>query len=352
MSALAGTARAGDPPGFPSGPTAPTAPTTAPDPAGEFAKQRMAALRKFARDKQADPMWKEREDADGDCRIDREARRATVTFTADGVQHCKLGQLGEGYAVDVWILTVKDLYSVGDHYRVTAKPGEPLGAAPVHGTSDDVKAALAVLSGLHEDYATAAWWHAPKPLGPYHNDSVTITVTLDEAGVAADTKLAIAPLYSINLSVAAVVGPGFSTYALVDGKIAESKSSANLDYYFGVHVYPFSWQRNGNNRVRPGRYFSDPYNRFIDRLSLLAGVNLAHPTQGGFIGLALEVYDGISITGGWQPRKLAVLSGDNKVGDMLTGDAVPTDSHWKLSGWGVGLSVDASVLKPLVSVLH
>jgi hypothetical protein len=352
VALVAGQARAADPPGFPSTGTPPPTAVTAVT-VDIVASDRIAALKKFARDKQADPMFAQHEGTGGACAIDFDRRVVTLTFGADGVQHCRLTELAEGFKLDVWVLTVKGLYAAGGHYRVIVKPGEPLKAVPVHGSSDDVKAVLRVLSGLQQDYTTPDWWHAPAQYGPYHHDSITLTVALQEAGIEEQTKITIAPLYSVNLGVTALVGSGFSRYAVVDGKISESKNQANLDYYFGVHLYPFSWQRNGNNSIRPGRYFSDTYTTFGDRLSLLLGINLAHPTQGGYVGAAIELYGGISITGGWQPRKIDILKTGSMAGDaVVVGDAVPTDAHWKLSSRGVGLSIDVTLLKPVLGAIQ
>lgn len=347
--AMPGAAWAGDPPGFPSTPGA-TGPAPGPSP-DDVARGRIAALKKFARDKESDPMFAEHEAAERGCRIDHGHRLVTLTFNADGTLHCKLTELAEGYQLEIYVLTVKDVYSTGNHYRVTVAPGAPLKAVPIHGTSSDVKAALEMLAGAHAEYVDAAWWRAPIAYGPYHFDSGTITVALDEAAISEDTKLAIAPLYPLNLSVIALAGPGLSSFAVVDGKIAESRNPADLAYYFGVHAYPLSWNRNGNNKTRPGRYFSDDYSDWVDRVSLVAGVNLSHPTEGGYLGAAVEVYSGISITGGWQPRKFRQLQAGHAVGDPIMGSEAPTDAAWKLTGWGVGLSVDATLIKPLLSLV-
>jgi hypothetical protein len=342
-----------DPPGFPStgsggkpSPPGTTPQTQSPD---DVARGRIAALKKFVRDKEADPKFAEHEGPERACRVDRDQQRVTLTFNADGTLHCKLNEIAEGYEIEIYILTVKELYATGSHYRVTVAPGAPLKTVPIHGSSDDVKAELAVLSGLHAEFTEADWWRAPTRYGPYHFDSGTITITLDEAAVAQDTKLTIEPLYRFGLAVVAVAGPGVPSYTIVDGKISESQNRADLAYYFGVHFYPFSWHRDGKNHILPGRYFNDEYSAWYDRISLLAGVNLSHPTEAGFLGAAVEVYAGVSITGGWQPRKYQQLHAGNAVGDMITGDQVPTDAVWKTSGWGVGLSVDATLLKTLLA---
>jgi len=341
-------ARADDPPGFPS--TGGGAPAAGKPTVDELARQRMAALRKFVRDKESDPKYAEHEHAGGACRIDHAKKLVTLTFSADGVLHCRLSELAEGYRIEVYVLTVQGLYASGDHYGVSVKTGEPLKAAPIHGSSSDAKAALAVLSGLGEDYSAAEWWKAPRTYGPYHFDGITLTISLDEAGVEAQTQLKMAPLYLVNLSVVALAGPGVSSYAIVDGKIAESTNKADLDYYVGVHVFPLSWNRNGHKQLRPGRYYSDRYDSWADRISLVVGANLSHPREGGYLGAALELYNGIAITGGWQPRKLHALDPRSAVGDPITGDAVPTNSTWKLANWGVGLSVSSTILKPLGSL--
>lgn len=347
--ALGRVARA-DPPGFPSTPAAtPPAPAAGPQTADDVARARIAALKKFVRDKEADRKFAEHEGEGRACRIDHEHQLVTLTFNADGTLHCKLGEVAEGYQLEIWILTVKGQFSGPGHYRVTVAPGAPLKSVPVHGTSDDVKAELAVLGGLHAEFTDADWWCAPTRFGPYHFDSGTVTIVLDEAAVTQETKLAITPLYRFNLTVLGVVGPGLPGFAIANGKITESLNRADLAYYFGIHAYPFSWHRNGNNHTLPGRYFSDDYGGWYDRLSVVAGINLSHPTEAGFVGAAIEVYGGVAITGGWQPRKYQRLHAGNAVGDMIMGDQVPTDSVWKLTGWGVGLSVDATLLKTLLA---
>lgn len=354
LAGIAGRAARADPPGFPSTtPATPAPPGAAAGPASadDFARGRIAALRKFVRDKESDARFAEHEGPERACRIDHERRLVALTFNADGTLHCKLTEIAEGYELEIWILTVKGQFSGPGHYRVTVAPGAPLKTAPIRGTSDDVKASLAVLSGLHAEFTEADWWRAPSRYGPYHFDSGTITIALDEAAVTQETKLTIAPLYRFNLTVVALAGPGLPAYAVVDGKITESRNRADLDYYFGLHVYPFSWNRSGTSRRLPGRYFSDDYGAWHDRLSLIAGVNLAHPTEGGYVGAAIELYGGISITGGWQPRKYQRLQSGHSPGDMITGTELPTDAVWKLDGWGVGLSVDASVLRSLLSLI-
>jgi hypothetical protein len=360
IAAIAGTVAPGvhraaaDPPGFPSKPGGQPAPQGAAakaSQADDLARERIVALKKFARDNEADPKFAEHEGPARACRIDHGRQLATLTFNADGTLHCKLTELAEGYQIEILVLTVKDVYSTGNHYRVAFAPGAPLKAVPIHGTSDDVKATLAMLAAHLADYSESDWWRAPQLLGPYHFDAGTITIWLDEAAVCQETKLAIAPLYPLNLAVIGLVGPGLSSYSVINGQISESRNRADLGYYFGVHVYPFSWNRNGNRQLRPGRYFSDEYSAWNDRLSLVAGINLSHPTEGGYLGGAIEVYSGVSLTGGWQPRKYRQLQSGHMAGEAITGD-VPTDAVWKLDGWGVGLSVDASLLKPLLSFVH
>jgi hypothetical protein len=352
----ASPAWAGDPPGFPSSPGSPGSPAGPPaatesKAADAFARERMAAIAKFARDKEEDPMFAEREGPRGACLIDRDRRLLRLTFNADGTLHCKPSVLAEGYQIEANVLTVKSLYATGNHYRVSAKPGAPLKAVSVHGSAEDVKAAVTAMAGLHEDYSAAAWWQAPRLLGPFHNEDVTLTVALDEAGVREDTTLSITPLSMVNLGVVALVGPGERAYSVANGVIKEHAASAQLDYFFGVHLYPLSWSRNGQKKLRPGRYFATEYTSLADHVSLLAGIDLAHPREAAYLGLAVEVITGISLTGGWQPRKVARLQAGSAPGDMISGDAVPTDSSWKLSRWGIGLSVDASFLKPIVGYL-
>lgn len=348
---------AADPKGFPSkGAAAQTTQTTqttqtAAEQTEAFLREKTAALRKFSHDKESDPAFREHEGPDRACRIDRDHQVVTLTFNADGTLHCKLAELAEGYEIDVWVLTVKDLYDTGNHYRVTVTTGAALSFAPIHGTSTDVKAELAVLAGLHADVTEAAWWHAPRRYGPYHFDSATITVSLDECAASQDTKLTIVPLYRFAVTVLAIAGPGVPGYAVADGKISQSQNRADLAYYFGVHFYPLSWHRDGKRNTLPGRYFSDEYSEWYDRISLLAGVDLGHPTEAGYLGAAVEVYGGVAITVGWQPRKHRRLHTGYAVGDALVGDQVPTDEAWKLGSWAAGISIDAALLKTLLGYI-
>ncbi|HMG57990.1 MAG TPA: hypothetical protein VK601_31030 [Kofleriaceae bacterium] len=354
VAALGGLGAWADPPGFPSTPG--TTPPPGTQPPGtvaqdDFALRKIVAIKKFAHDKEDDKQFAEHEASDRSCRIDADARTVTLTFNADGTLHCKLAEVAEGYEIEIYVLTIKDLYDTGNHYRVTVVPGPPLKTVPIHGTSADVKAELEVMRGLAAEHTEAGWWHCPTRHGPYHFESGTLTIALDEAAVSQETKLAIAPLYAFNLTVLAVVGPGLPSYSIADGKIAERLNQADLSYYFGIHAYPFSWHRNGRRQTLPGRYFSDDFTRWNDRLSLIVGINLSHPTEGGFVGGAIEVYGGVSITGGWQPRKYQKLHAGNAVGDMLMATEVPTDATWDLKGWGVGLSVDASLLKTVLAFI-
>jgi hypothetical protein len=347
---------ADDPPGFPSNGSANQATQTAP-PGPNSAEQidplqkKIAELKKFSRDKENDPVFLEHEGRDRACRIDRDRQVVTLTFNADGTLHCKLAELAEGYELDVWVLTMKGLYDTGN-YRVTVTTGAALAFAPIHGSSADVKAELAVLrAGLLAAPTEAGWWQARGHYGPYHFDSATITVALDECALSQDTKLTIVPLYRFALTVLAIAGPGVPGYAVADGKISRSENRADLAYYFGVHFYPLSWHRDGMRHTLPGRYFSDYYSEWYDRISVLAGVDLNHPTEAGYLGAAVEVYGGVAITAGWQPRKHSRLHAGYAVGDALVGDQVPTDTVWKVSGWAAGISIDASLLKTLLGYI-
>lgn len=359
VAAIAGTVAPGvhrasaDPPGFPSKGSAaqPAQPTTSPASTDDFVRNQIAALKKFSHDKENDPAFAEHEGPDHACRIDHDQHVVTLTFNADGTLHCKLAEVGEGYELDVWVLTIKGVYDTGNHYRVTVATGAALSFAPIHGTSADVKAELAVLSGLNAEATEAAWWHAKSHYGPYHFDSATMTIALDECAVSQDTKLTIVPLYRFALTVLVLAGPGVPGYSVADGKIAQSGNRADLAYYFGVHLFPFSWHRDGKKHTLPGRYFSDDYSDWYDRISVVAGADIAHPTEGGYVGGAIEVYGGVSITAGWQPRKYNRLQTGYAVGDMFMGAQVPTDSVWKLSGWAAGISVDASLLKTLLAYI-
>lgn len=361
VAAIAGAAAPGvhraaaDPPGFPSngsGAQPAQATGTAAAQTEAFLRGQIAALKKFSHDKESDPAFAEHEGPDRACRIDRHQQVVTLTFNADGTLHCKLAEVAEGYELDVWVLTVKGVYDTGNHYRITVATGAALGYAPIHGTSTDVKAELAALSALHAEAPTeVAWWHAKRRYGPYHFDSATITVALDECAATEDTKLTIVPLYRFALSVLAIAGPGVPGYSIADSKISQSRNRADLAYYFGVHLYPLSWHRDGKRHTLPGRYFNEDYTAWYDRISVLAGFDLGHPTEAGYLGGAVEVYAGVAITAGWQPRKYNRLHTGYAVGDTLTGDQVPTDAVWKVGSWAAGISIDASLLKTLLGYI-
>jgi hypothetical protein len=348
---------AADPPGFPSNGSAVQATqlpapgsTVPPNADADWLQREIAALKKFSHDKESDPAFAEYEGRDRACRIDHDHLVVTLTFNADGTLHCKLAELAEGYELDIRVLTMKGRYDTGNHYRIHVATGAALSFAPIHGTTTDVKAELEVLKQAgNAEVVDVAWWHAPSHYGPYHFDSATITVALDERAVSQDTKLTIVPLYRFALTVLAVAGPGVPGYTIADGKISQSLNRADLAYYFGVHLYPLSWHRDGMRHTLPGRYFSDYYSQWYDRISVLAGVNLSHPTEAGYLGAAVEVYAGVALTAGWQPRKYNRLHTGYAVGDMFVGDPVPTDAVWKFGSWAVGISIDASLLKTLLA---
>ena len=102
IAAITGTVAPGvhraaaDPPGFPSKPGGqPAPPGAAPkaSQADDLARERIAALKKFARDNEADPKFAEHEGPQRACRIDHGRQLATLTFNADGTLHCKLAEL-------------------------------------------------------------------------------------------------------------------------------------------------------------------------------------------------------------------------------------------------------------------
>jgi len=330
------TAFAGDPPGLPST-----------GGSGDPAANNLAAIQKFASDKQDDREFATRESDKGKCRIDQDRQIVTLTFNADGKMHCTLPALAEGYRAEIMVLTMSP-YDQGTHYRVVVTTGDVLDKTLVHGSADDVKALLGYLAAVHgaPPDETPKWWTSPILLGPYAFADVTFTIKLDEAGISTDNKLTIAPLYAFNLSALAIVGPGTTTYSVAGGKIASDSNRGELDYYFGVHFYPLSWVKNGT----PKRYFDTNYQSAFDRFSIVAGLNLAHPTQGGYLGGALELGWGLSITGGWQPRKVDALAGGATVGTATDATDAPTYSRWDFANWGVGLSLDATVFKPIFSI--
>jgi hypothetical protein len=342
LAAIVGTAVAGDPAGMPS--TNPPPPSTG-EATDAAAQERIATLKKFVAGHLADENYRgDYEDASGRCKI--ESGVVHLAFRADGVLHCRLGELAEGDRFEVHILTFGE-YVSGDHYVVSVTPGSRLGPGPVHGSVDDVKAVLGMFTEATP--GQVGWWKSPL-YGPYHAADVTITITLSKAGVANDTKLTVAPLYVANVSVVGVAGPGATTYSVADGMIAPNRKSVALSYFFGLQLYPLSWRRNGDGRYRSGRYFSDRYQAWPDHISLVLGVSLDHPTQAAYVGLAVEVHPGISLTAGWQPRKVEALQAGHMTGEMIPEDSAPVDHRWDLRNWGVGLAIDGTLLKPLTAV--
>jgi hypothetical protein len=131
-----------------------------------------------------------------------------------------------------------------------------------------------------------------------------------------------------------------------DGRLEQTDHALDLDTLVIANLYAFSWSRNGEGTWRPGRYFTPDYPlAFQDRLSVVAGVNPLHPTRGFYIGGALELVRGISISAGWHPHELERLRDGYEIGSRVLGGTVPTRADWQWDRWSAGISIDTAILK-------
>jgi hypothetical protein len=346
--------RGGTPPGTTGGPAAES---TAPAAQSDQAAKNLAEVTKFVRDQEKKPAWQEKEGDHRRCRVDRTAKAVDLTFRADGTMHCLLSGLAEGYQAHVWIYTMVKYAADAENnksssYLVMATAGTPFGSGvSIHGAADDAKRALAFLESLNakasnqEDPA----WSDEGAFGPFHATDATFEIKLPQAGLSKTTKVTIERIYSVSLAVLALGGPGIAEYTIANGTIQEQKPQVNLDYYLGLGVSPFAWNKNGLDQTVPGRYYDSLYDGSWDRVLLLVGVSISHPTEKLFVGAGVEVIDGLAFVGGWQPRQRQRLSSGYAVGQAVEGTDVPADKKWDTSGWAVGLSVDASVAKSIAA---
>jgi hypothetical protein len=328
-------------------------------PLDEKVRARLAAVNNFVQRHDRDAEWKTKENDDQSCVVHPDERYVDLTFRADGVMHCKLNELAEGYKVRIWILAIatdarKPAKEKAGNYLITATPGTALsGRVAVRGAFDDAKAAADALAklGLHGAEAEVpADWSEEGDYGPFHNSSVTLKIELKAAAIAAETKVTIAPLYTFNIGVFAIGNKGDNvTYSVADMKIQEQKSTFKLGYFVGVQWYPFSWNKDGRGHWTSGRYFNDLYTNWYDRVGLAAAISLTEPTKTFYVGLSVSVVAGFNVTAGWWPGVNQKLKTGYMVGQPIEGTEPPVDDKWDWSRWGVGLAVDATVAKTLTS---
>ncbi len=328
-----------------------------PEATPDEATVRLGQILKFVRDHEKDTgLWRQREDEGQICHVDLASKAVDVTFRADGVMHCRLDELAEGFEVRVHILTLRRYAKTApdgqSHYLVTAQPGQALSdLVPIRGAADDVKAALAAVRWALVAADEAPAWDDWGEVGPFHAVDVSIKVDLKEAGVEHATTLAVTRLFALNLGFVAVGGPGTATYAVKAQAISADRPVFQPNFYFGVQWYPFSWNRNGNKKLASGRYFSARYEAWYDRLAIVAGISLDHPTESLFLGLSCELLRGVSLVAGWQPRLVQRLTAGHSVGERIDGE-VPIDHVWQFANWGVGLEIDASIAKSVLSTFQ
>ncbi len=335
--------------------------TTTVGAADDQAVKNAAEVAKFVLDQEKSTQWTEHEGRKGFCRVDDGNGTVDLTFRADGTLHCKALPLAEGYKVHVWILTMKKYAAhpatgtegkKASTYLVKATPGADLAnGLAIRGAADDVKAALAFLEklGTKASDVESPTWSDEGEFGPWHAADVSIQVDLKVAALTQTTKLKIAPLYNVNLAIAAVGGPGVTEYSVANGAIQEQKPSVAIDYYLGLEVFPLAWHRNGLGDLTMGRYFESAYERWWERIPLIAGISLSHPTEKVFVGTGFHVLDGIGLVAGWQPRQVQKLKAGFAPGQAVQGTSAPVEQEWDLTGWGVGIVVDAAVAKTVTS---
>jgi hypothetical protein len=311
----------------------------------DTAYDRVVALEQFVRDKRDNPKFKEYENADGTCLVDQSEQYVILTFSADGTLHCRIPAIAEGYRIRIYVLTTLE-YAIGtDRYSVAVRPGQTPKVAVARVGGETVAAAIRREAQPAAAQQAAEWWHPRIEYGPYPASSIVIEITNESAGVDRETKLDIATLSTFSLAVFGLAGRGFDSYEVLDGKIGKDHSEFGFDYYFGAQVYPLSWNRNAFHKLRPGRYFSEPYESCVDRWSLVLGLSANHPFEAAYLGVGFEVVHGIAITAGWQPRRVEELKSGYAVGSPVVGDKAPIDKRWDAANFGIGIALDSTIAR-------
>lgn len=116
-------------------------------------------------------------------------------------------------------------------------------------------------------------------------------------------------------------------------------------------TYPAAWYWGRNGGLRYGRVFDHDYVRLRDRLSVMGGFSVSHPADSLFLGIGIEAFVGLTIVGGWQPRRVQRLKPGVGVLDANMDGAVPTNTIWDTHAWAIGLSLDASIAKTISGLL-
>jgi hypothetical protein len=65
--------------------------------------------------------------------------------------------------------------------------------------------------------------------------------------------------------------------------------------------------------------------------------------------MGFEPFVGLSIIGGWQPRRIQELKPGYYVGQANADTQVPTNTVWDRKSFGFGISLDVSIAKTIAS---
>jgi hypothetical protein len=285
----------------------------------------------------------------GRCPTNASGMEVVIYFVANGQKACDLVDVPEGARIVARVLLRCGWLG---EYSITAEKGKTSSHLIRGATSPDVSAPKSAAALAQPD----AICYQQQLLGPYDSDTVSITVADALNSITVKTDVTIAARYVFNMAALALVGPARTTYSITNGAIAQSKEDVALDYFIGIHWYPFAWrtvyraESDGGTQVANGRYFSFRYDNPWDYIAVVVGASISDPLKAGYLGLAIGPFAGFALTAGFQPRKEQSLQPGNAVGDKFTGSNAPVDDLWK-SEWGIGISVDASIAKAISGAL-
>jgi hypothetical protein len=256
--------------------------------------------------------------------------------------------------------------------------------APVPEIDEDDRVAIVILSphnDLTEVRVTACGSAAPARIGGSGKSPVSLTGEHEPPDVSNRYRVVLASRCSSDTGIAAVVS------VAGDSSSHDVKISTLSLYRFTVGVgLIFDFARDIEFRAVPVKGSAVPilvkdehlrglappvvfvswrpfavdmmrsrWPRVHEWLGVSLGVSLAAPLDHVYLGLLLEPYPGIGVTGGAHFQTVESLAGGYQVGDRFSGGGrVPVDRRWMLnetSGF-VGLSLDSSVLTRLLRVVQ
>ena len=214
-----------------------------------------------------------------------------------------------------------ELRDVKLQFRITATPG------------DVVSGVIRGVDARGDENPTVTF-----EKGKFANHAdVTFTVRTATGELVATQKIKLLHRYRINLAVGIIAGNGATTYSIANKVIQENEQGFDVTYTAMFHLYLAS------------RVFDDSFDTPCRRFSLVAGFEIAHPTDGLFIGLGWEPTPGLTFVAGWHPRRVSKLRPGVAVG-TTNGDAtIPTDTIWNGNFWGAGLSIDTNIAKAITA---